>query len=57
MNCFNNNRPKLSASERTKNIKSKTIFKSNVLDYQTKVPLYKKCNNFNGNVGFIAMEL
>ena len=59
MNCFNNNRPKLSSSERTRNKKAQTIFKANVTDYQKRSKSLKggpcnlqNCNNFNGKVGF-----
>ena len=54
MNCFNNNRPKLSSSDRTANIKSKAIFKANVNDYQKRssTGISGKCNNYNGSVGF-----
>ena len=50
MNCFNNNRPKLSSSDRTANIKSKAIFKANVNDYQKRssTGISGKCNNYNG---------
>ena len=49
MNCFNNNRPKLSSSDRTANIKSKAIFKANVNDYQKRssTGISGKCNNYN----------
>ena len=59
MNCFNNNRPKLSSSERTRNKKAQAIFKANVTDYQKRSKSLKggpcnlqNCNNFNGKVGF-----
>ena len=59
MNCFNNNRPKLSSSERTQNKKAREIFKANVTDYQKRSKSLKggpcnlqNCNNFNGKVGF-----
>ena len=59
MNCFNNNRPKLSSSERTQNKKAKAIFKANITDYQKRSKSLKggpcnlqNCNNFNGKVGF-----
>tara|TARA_Y100000389_G_scaffold51898_1_gene47651 strand:- start:8963 stop:10438 length:1476 start_codon:yes stop_codon:yes gene_type:complete len=59
MNCFNNNRPKLSSSERTRNKKAQAIFKANVSDYQSRSKALRggpcnlqKCNNFNGKVGF-----
>ena len=53
MNCFNNNRPKLSSSERTRNKKAQAIFKANVSDYQSRSKALRggpcnlqKCNNF-----------
>ncbi len=59
MNCFNNNRPKLSSSERTQNKKAREIFKANITDYQKRSKSLKggpcnlqNCNNFNGKVGF-----
>jgi hypothetical protein len=53
MNCFNNNRPKLSASERIKNKKSKAIFKANVIDFQKRNTFGNgKCSNYSGTVGF-----
>ena len=59
MNCFNNNRPKLSSSERTRNKKAQAIFQANVSDYQSRSKALRggpcnlqKCNNFNGKVGF-----
>ena len=59
MNCFNNNRPKLSSSERTRNKKAQAIFKANVTDYQSRSKALRggpcnlqNCNNFNGKVGF-----
>lgn len=53
MNCFNNNRPKLSASERIKNKKSQTIFKANVIDFQKRNTFGNgKCSNYSGTVGF-----
>jgi hypothetical protein len=53
MNCFNNNRPKLSSSDRIKNKKAQAIFKANVMDYQTRSTGGNgKCSNYKGNVGF-----
>ena len=55
MNCFNNNRPKLSSSDKTRDIKSKAIFKGNVTDYQQRAKsknITKSCNNYNGRVRF-----
>lgn len=53
MNCFNNNRPKLSASDRIKNRKAQAMFKANVMDYQIRSTRGKgKCSNYKGNVGF-----
>jgi len=53
MNCFNNNRPKLSSSDRIKNKKAQAIFKSNVIDYQKRSTNGKgKCSNYKGNIGF-----
>jgi len=53
MNCFNNNRPKLSASDRIKNKKAQAMFKANVMDYQRRSTGGKgKCSNYKGNVGF-----
>ena len=53
MNCFNNNRPKLSASERIKNKKSQAIFKANVIDFQKRNTFGNgKCSNYSGTVGF-----
>ena len=55
MNCFNNNRPKLSSGDKIRDIKSKAIFKSNVIDYQERAKNRKitsSCNNYNGKVGF-----
>lgn len=53
MNCFNNNRPKLSASDRIKNKKAQAMFKANVMDYQQRSTGGKgKCSNYRGNVGF-----
>ena len=53
MNCFNNNRPKLSASDRIKNKKAQAMFKANVMDYQKRSTGGKgKCVNYKGNVGF-----
>ena len=53
MNCFNNNKPKLSASDRIKNKKAQTMFKANVMDYQKRSTHgMGKCANYKGNVGF-----
>ena len=53
MNCFNNNRPKLSSSERIKNKKAQAIFKANVMDYQKRSTGGNgKCSNYKGTVGF-----
>ena len=55
MNCFNNNRPKLSSSDKTRDIKSKAIFKGNVTDYQQRAKsknITKSCNNYDGRVRF-----
>ena len=49
MNCFNNNVPKLSASEHLCNKGSKTLYKSKVLEY--KKGLYKK-RLYNKNITF-----
>ena len=48
MNCFNNNVPNLTASERTRNVKVRSIYKSTRRDYQTR----GECTNFNGKIGF-----
>ena len=47
MNCFNNNRPNLSSSERIQNKKAKTLFKSNVISFQT-----ASSKGYSGDVGF-----
>lgn len=53
MNCFNNNRPKLSASDSIKNKKAQAMFKANVMDYQIRSTRGNgKCSNYNGAVGF-----
>lgn len=53
MNCFNNNRPKLYASEKIKNKKAQMMFKANVMDYQRRSTGGNgKCSNYKGNVGF-----
>lgn len=53
MNCFNNNRPKLSSSDRIKNKKAQAMFKANVMDYQIRSTGGKgKCSNYRGNIGF-----
>jgi len=53
MNCFNNNKPKLSSSDRIKNKKAREMFKANVMDYQKRSTRgMGKCSNFKGNVGF-----
>ena len=53
MNCFNNNAPKLSSADKTRDIKAKAIFKANVADYQQRDKRHRtKCSNFNGKVGF-----
>jgi hypothetical protein len=53
MNCFNNNAPKLSSSDRIKNKKSQAIFKANVIDFQNRTSgMQTKCNNYNGKIGF-----
>jgi hypothetical protein len=51
MNCFNNNAPKLTSSDRMRNKKSQAIFKANVMDFQMR-GMKNKCNNYNGKVGF-----
>jgi len=53
MNCFNNNAPKLSSSDRIRNVKSQSIFKSNVEDFKKRTSsVQTKCNNYNGKIGF-----
>lgn len=55
MNCFNNNAPKLSSSDRIKNKKSQAIFKANVIDFQNRTSgKQTKCNNYNGKIGFYS---
>jgi hypothetical protein len=55
MNCFNNNRPKLSSSDRIKNKKAQAMFKANVMDYQIRSTGGKgKCSNYKGNIGFYS---
>jgi len=50
MNCFGNNVPKLSSSDRTRNIKAKTVYRTNVRSFQQLGG--KHCKNYNGKVGF-----
>ena len=50
MNCFGNNRPKITSSDRTRNLEAKTIYQSNVRSYQQGGG--DQCKNFNGHVGF-----
>jgi len=51
MNCFNNNRPKLTSSDRTTDLNSRTIYKSNVRSFQQQ-SISGKCKNYNGKVGY-----
>lgn len=50
MNCFGNNVPKLNSSDRTRNVKAKTVYKTNVRSFQQLGG--KHCKNYNGKVGF-----
>ena len=56
MNCFNNNRPKLSSSERTQNMNAKTLFKANTRSFQQS-SIRNKCKNYSGKVGFYSNGL
>ena len=56
MNCFNNNRPNLTSSDRTANINARTLYKSNVRSFQQN-STRRKCNNYNGKVGFYTNGL
>jgi hypothetical protein len=51
MNCFNNNKPKLTSSDRTRNINARTLYKSNVRAFQQQATR-DRCRNYNGKVGF-----
>ena len=51
MNCFNNNRPKLTSSDRTNDLNSRTIYKSNVRSFQQQ-SISGNCKNYNGKVGY-----
>ena len=47
MNCFNNNKPKLTSSDRTRNINARTLYKSNVRAFQQQATR-DRCRNYNG---------
>ena len=44
MNCFGNNVPKLNSSDRTRNIKAKTVYKTNVRSFEQRGG--KPCKNY-----------
>jgi len=50
MNCFNNNAPNLSSSDRIRDKKARSIYKTNVMDFQNGGS--SRCRNYNGKVGF-----
>ncbi len=51
MNCFNNNRPNLTSSDRTTNVNAQTLYKSNVRSFQQN-STRRRCTNYNAKVGF-----
>ena len=48
MNCFNNNSPNLTASEKIRDRKSKQIYKAAKMAYNAG----NRCHNFNGKIGY-----
>ena len=48
MNCFNNNTPNLSASERTQNVRARNLYNAAKQDFQTR----GRCRDYAGKTGF-----
>ena len=58
MRCFGNNKPKRSCSDRIRDLKAKSMYKTNVDDFQRRNTRHNKlCLNYNGNIGFYANGL
>ena len=53
MRCFGNNKPKKTSSDRMHDLKAKSIYKTNVNDFQRRSARgNRKCTNYDGHIGF-----